>query len=227
MHALHFDSPNGAKDLAEQRLAAGALLRRKRQEHRIVRQQKRGPDARKVRLDLRLFELVALVGHDDHRAAGGMKPRSHRLIVGRGLVAGVDDHDAERDARGVCEEVLHELAPACALRLGDAGVAIARQVDEVCPAVDAKIVHMDGLAGLRADAGKVLTVEQPVDDRGLADVRLAGKDDARQVGREKAGRADGGLEKLRLIQVQCRHGSLLTGAGSRSPRRRAHPCAPP
>jgi len=29
---------------------------------------------------------------------------------------------------------------------------------------------MDGLSGLRADAGKILAVEQPVDDRGLADV---------------------------------------------------------
>ena len=99
-----------------------------------------------------------------------MKPRRHRLIVGRGLVAGINDHDAKGDARGVSEEILHELAPARALRLGNAGVPVTRQVDKVCPAVDAKIVHMDGLTGLGADAGKILAVEQPVDDRGLADV---------------------------------------------------------
>lgn len=69
-------------------------------------------------------------------------------------MAGVDDHDAERDARRVSEEILHELAPAVALRFGNAGIAVARQVDKVRTAVDAEVIDMDGLTGLRANAGK-------------------------------------------------------------------------
>ncbi len=77
---------------------------------------------------------------------GALEPVGHSHIVRCRLMARIDDHYAELEKpRG--EEVLHQLAPALALRLRDFGKAIARQVYEIEPAVYEEVIDVYGLAG--------------------------------------------------------------------------------
>ena len=92
----------------------------------------------------------------------------------------VDDQNAEGNALGLGKIVLHQLAPALFLALGYLRIAVAGQVDEVGTVIDPEEVDVHRLSGGLADAGKVLPLQNTVDDRGLSDVRLSGESDLRE-----------------------------------------------
>ena len=166
-----FSAIQMVKDRIDELLLARPLFRREGNDDLIVAQIQRFTDLGKIRFHLARFELVELIRHDHDGAAGLHKVVVHCHVVRRWLVPRVNDLHAEVNESRALEVVLHELAPAVALSLGDLGVAIARQVDEVELSVDLEVVDLRGLARGRAHAGKVLAVHDPVDDRGFADVR--------------------------------------------------------
>ena len=79
---------------------------------------------------------------------------------------------------GVVGDELRELA---ALRLRGAGVAVARQVDQIPAVVDAEVVDEPRLAGGRRDLGQPLAAGEHVDERRLAHVAASDEGDVAQV----------------------------------------------
>ena len=83
------------EDRAEQFFPARSALGGERDQARVLSERERLADQRQIRLDLALFELVELVGHDEKALAAALEELRHRYVVRRGFVARVDDQDAE------------------------------------------------------------------------------------------------------------------------------------
>jgi hypothetical protein len=79
-----------------------------------------------------------------------------------------------------------------------------------------KVIDMDGFARMRTDTGEVFTVQNAIDDGGFSHVGFAREDDAGLIRTQKAAGIGRGFDKLRVIQIQCRHGILsFTGEAQR------------
>ena len=138
-------------------IASGSLLRRERDDRNLLRQQQGLPDGIQIACKLAFFDLVQLIRQHDEGLSGREKAIGHGLIVRGRLVADIDDLDTQRDQAGG-KIGLEQRGPAVTLALGNLGVAVAGQIDEICLLVDRKEVDMDGLAGLSAHAGEIAAV---------------------------------------------------------------------
>lgn len=195
------------QDNAHEFVLAGALLGREGDHGDIVRQLQGLTNPGHVGFPLTLLDLVVLVGHHHEGLTTGLEPLAHAAVVGGRLVADVHQQQAQGQQAGVGKPFFDEFAPPGSLLLGDLGVAVAGQVDEVDLLVDAEVIDVGGLAGGGTHPGKVFPVQEPVDDRGLAHVGPACKGD---LGKDIPGavrkfrrRAD----KLCVLCIQF-HGSL-------------------
>ena len=124
-------------------------------------------------------------------------------------MAGIDDQNAHSKEVRLLKEIFHERAPAAALVAGNAGVAVAGKVDEICP-VHEEIVDLHRLSRRRADTGVVFPVEQTVDDRRFADVGTPGKRDGMAAVAQKRLFVRGGFYELYFL---CIHSATFSPAG--------------
>ena len=92
------------------------------------------------------------------------------------IVPNIHDQDTQGDEPGRLEIRLHQPSPAFPLLLADLGVAVAGQVRQIDAVVDEKVVHLGGFAGGGPHPGKILPVQQAVDDGGLAHVGASGRE---------------------------------------------------
>ena len=162
------------------RLSAVALERRERIElHSLIALKKRG-HLLELSGVFTLVELVRLGHHDDERNTAVIEKVHHVHIVGRGLVAHVDDLHHQCDIAPGGKVALYQLRPSQLFDLADLGVAVAGQIDEV-ERTAVKEVDRGGLAGLGADAREGFSVTKLINQRGLADVGASRKDDIRAV----------------------------------------------
>ena len=97
--------------------------------------------------------------------------------------------------------LLHQLAPPLLFRLGYLSIAITGQINHITALINAKVVHMRGLAGSFTDPGKIFPQQQLIDDRGLTNIGLSGKSDLRQTVLGKIPLGSGRNYKLSLVQI--------------------------
>ena len=124
-------------------------------------------------------------------------------------MAGIDDQDTHGKEVRLLKEIFHERAPAAALVAGNAGVAVAGKVDEICP-VHKEIVDLHRLSRRRADMGVVFPVEQTVDDRRFADVGTPGERDGMAAVAQKRLFVRGGFYEIYFL---CIHSATFSSAG--------------
>ena len=123
---------------------------------------------------LGFVELVYLRQSDNGSVSAGFQEVQHVVVILARLVTRVDELDDERDIALGAEKALHELRPTQLLALCRLGIAVAREVDKI-HLVALKKVDGDSLSRYRADAGKILAIEQLVHQRRLADIGAPGE----------------------------------------------------
>ena len=73
---------------------------------------------------------------------------------------GVHDLDTQGDKPRRGKVAVDKARPALFLLLGHLGIAIARQIHEICPAVDFEEVDVGGLSGGLPNPGQILPEQQ-------------------------------------------------------------------
>ena len=126
-----------------------------------------------------LLQLVHFIGNHHKGTAAFQEPVGHGNVVIRGRMTVIHNENAQIDAAGG-EVILHQPAPAFLFLLRNLCKAVAGQVHQIALLVDDKVVDMNGLTGLFTHSGKVLSLEQPVDNGRLTHIGLACKGDFRQ-----------------------------------------------
>ena len=128
-------------------------------------------------------------------------------------MAGIHDENSQRDQTFLGKIAFHQPAPAITLVFRDLGIAIPRQIGEIDFVINTEIVDLGGLAGCRTHPGKILPVQQTIDDGGFPHVGASGKGHLRTAVPDECGGLYRREDKFRFVKVD----------GHGVPPDRAHP----
>ena len=93
----------------------------------------------------------------------------------------IDQQKYRRQLLGGMKIALDELSPLLLFRLGNLGIAVPREVDQIQLPVDIVIIDGLRLAGLGRRPCQALAIHERIDQGGLSHVGFTGKSDLRKI----------------------------------------------
>ncbi len=188
-------------DCIDQFVFASALHRRKQNTGKIFRKIQFFPNHFWIFTGLCFVQLVTFVKQDDIWFARIIKPLLHPAIIGSGLMSGIQYQNTEIKTVEIRKIGFHQLVPPFFFRLGNLGITVSGQIDQIKLPVHQKIIDMNRFSGNGADSCKILSVEKLVDHRRFSDIGFAGKNNAFLAVIQKFIRLGNGSHKFNVIKI--------------------------